>query len=389
VHPILALALLAVLGILVARAPRRPSLPTPLGPMALVATGAPLALLGLLLGPGLGVLDRSTLRQLSPVMAVGVGWLGAVLGSRLPWRVLKRIPPRFYAVAALTGVAALGAAVAAALLLRRLVPAIAPYWQPAVPAILCLGAAAAVSGPGTVQLVARAVGLPRSRIRPLMLAAAIDTLVGAVGLTIALGLAHPMGSGRMGWMVWLVVLLGSGVLTGLLFLSITQDSEPTTSDLGLFLLGVVLLGSGVGYAANVSPFLVCLVASALIASFSPLRRRVAAVLLAWEGPVFGLFLVLAGALVALPTPWLIPAAMALVLARVLAKWLATGLGLERSSAGLALTAQGGVALAFGVNFVMAFGGGSSPQAQAVFTTIFLMIVLSRAVSAPLMKWAAR
>src|SRR2546428_470855 len=64
----------------------------PHGVDAVLATGVPLVLLGLVLGPGIGMLDRPALRALAPLTALAVGWLGAGLGARLEWRLITRIP---------------------------------------------------------------------------------------------------------------------------------------------------------------------------------------------------------------------------------------------------------------------------------------------------------
>src|SRR5438093_158903 len=62
----------------------------------LLATGLPLLLAGVLLGPGIGVLDRAVLRALAPITALAIGWLGAGFGARLEWRVVRRVPPTLW-----------------------------------------------------------------------------------------------------------------------------------------------------------------------------------------------------------------------------------------------------------------------------------------------------
>jgi len=62
--------------------------------------GAPFLLVGVLLGPALEVLDPGTLRTLTPITALGIGWIGAVFGAQLEWRVLRRIPRGAWGIAA-------------------------------------------------------------------------------------------------------------------------------------------------------------------------------------------------------------------------------------------------------------------------------------------------
>ncbi|MGH7673062.1 MAG: hypothetical protein ACREMC_09180, partial [Gemmatimonadales bacterium] len=120
-NPLLALALAAAAGIALTRLPLpRPRRTLPLD--LVLAAGAPLVLLGLLLGPGLGVLDRPTLRALAPVTALGIGWVGAVFGARLEWRLLRRIPRAVWRLAALQAAVVFALTALAAWLLMQRVP---------------------------------------------------------------------------------------------------------------------------------------------------------------------------------------------------------------------------------------------------------------------------
>src|SRR5205807_702921 len=85
VNPVLALGLLAVAGLLAARLPRPSSTRPPSLDLALTA-GAPLVLLGLVLGPGIELLARPLWRALAPLTAFAIGWIGAALGARFERR---------------------------------------------------------------------------------------------------------------------------------------------------------------------------------------------------------------------------------------------------------------------------------------------------------------
>src|SRR5206468_503204 len=76
---------------------------------------------------------------------------------------------------------------------------------------------------------------------------------------------------------------------------------------GLELLGTLLFGAGIGYATGLSPFVVCALAAAAIVNASPRRRQVQALLAAWEQPGYALLLILVGALLTLPTLWILVA----------------------------------------------------------------------------------
>lgn len=393
-NPVLALGLVAAAGLAMTRLPRVPVRRPPHVDLVFAA-GAPLVLLGVLLGPGIGVLEPRVLRALAPVTALAIGWIGAVLGARFEWRVVRRIPLRVWALALLQGAAGFGAVAVTAWLLAGAVPALRDAWSPTLPAVLTLGAVAAMSGPGAVALVAHAVGIRRVVARALALAAALDTAFGALAFTIALALYHPrdpVGGTVLGWHTWLALALASGAVVGMLFLSLARLRR-SADGLTLSLLGAMLFGAGVGYAADLSPFVVCALAAALIVNVSPDRRRAQRLLHDWEHPIYAVLLIVAGALLRLPTAWLIVVVPLLAAARVLAKWAAVrfGRGPLRVTdlpphSGVATAAQGGAALAVAINFYITYGGA---PAAALVTTVILGIGIAQMAAPALMLLALR
>jgi len=136
--PVLALAGLAAIGLLATRLPPvrwRHATSVDL----VLATGGPLVLLGLVLGPGIDLINRSVLAALAPVTALAIGWIGATLGARFEWRYLRRIGRGTWLLAALTATGAFLVVALGAWLLGRVVPALSAAWTPRLPAVLTLG----------------------------------------------------------------------------------------------------------------------------------------------------------------------------------------------------------------------------------------------------------
>ena len=392
-NPVLALGLVAAAGIAVTRLPRLQLRRTAHVDLVLAA-GAPLILFGLLLGPGIGVLDRPIVRAVAPLTALAIGWIGAVFGSSFEWRYVRRIPLSVWALVVLQSVAVFALVGLVAWLLARTVPGLQAAWVPTLPAVLTIAAAATVSGPGVVTLVAAGIGVRRVPAQAAGLAAALDTALGALGFTVALALYHPaqpvLGD-VLAWYEWLFLAVGSGMLMGVLFLALAR-----LDDLTIPILGTVLLGAGIGYAADLSPFVVCAIAAALIVNALPERRRVRRVLSDWERPIYAAFLVLAGALLRLPSLWILLAVPALAALRVAVKWgvarLARGpLGVTvlPRDIGLATIAQGGVALAIGINYYITYGGAAAGGGGGVLTTIVLGMAIAQLIAPPLMLRALR
>ncbi|MGH7567753.1 MAG: hypothetical protein ACREL9_02105 [Gemmatimonadales bacterium] len=391
-NPVLALGLLATLGLAATRLPRLSVRRLPHGDL-LLAGGAPLVLVGVLLGPGIGLLDRPVLRALAPVTALAIGWVGAVVAARFEWRLVRRLPGRVGALALIEALAAFTAVALGAWALGRAVPGLRAAWVPELPAVLTLGAIAAVSGPGAVTLVARGLGVRRALAHALAQAATLHTAFGALGFTLALALYYPRDPENSP-VVWLALALGSGVLLGILFLWLTRR-RPAADDRALALLGTMVLGAGVGYAADLSPFVVCAVATLVIVNRLPApdRRRVVALLDDWEHPIHVVFLITAGALLRLPTAWILVAVPLLAALRIAGKWAAVRFAPEPvrvaglpAHLGLATVAQGVTALALAINFYITYGGAA---AGAMVTTVILGIAVAQVAAPPLMALALR
>jgi len=387
VNPVLALALLLAAGLAATRL-RLPSVRRTLSLDLALAAGAPFLLGGLVLGPALDVLDRGTLHTLAPIAALGVGWIGALFGAQLEWRLLRRIPRRAWALAAGQAGAVLVLTVVAARLLTRVVPALAPVWRPTVPALLTLGAAAVISGPAAAAALARALRVSTAVIRSLELAALLDTTVGAVVFAFALGLSQPHrsfggGGAILGWAHWIAVATASIGGVGVLFLFLSSFREGDADALGLDLGAAVLVGSGLGYATDLSPFVVCALAMALIVNLSPLRRRVLGLLRSWEQPVYALFLIAIGAQLDARTLWVVPAVLAFGLIRIATRW--AGTRYVRGSLGLATMTPGAVPLALALSFNLTYAGSGG----SLLTTVVLGVLLAQVIAAPAMALALR
>jgi hypothetical protein len=395
VSPVLALVGVAVIGLLA------PRLEWPRwhhgASIALVLlAGAPLVLLGLALGPGIDFLTTRTLEALTPVTALAVGWIGAGLGARFQWRYVRRLPRDAWLAALLpAGAAVLVVALALALGVR-FVPSLVPAGPARLPAILALAALAAASGAGIVALAARLVGVRGPRRRAFTRAATLETAGAAVALSVALALhrAHqPSGSAALGWLVWCAAVVAAGGLAGLLFLTLARG-RPNPADPAFPLLGVLLLGAGIGSAADLSPFLVCAVAAALIVNRTPHPHLVRRQLGAGERPLYAAFLVLLGASLAPPARAWLGFVPLLVTLRIAAHWASVryGRGALRlrhipPDGGLGTVAQGGAVLALGVSYRLTYGF-MSEASGAVLAIVLGSVLLAQLAAPPLLRLAA-
>jgi len=319
VHPALALALILVAGIGVTRL-SRPAFRHPRLLDDLLGTGVPFLLLGLLLGPGLGVFDAIGLRLLQPIMALGIGWSGALFGARLEWRMIRRVSPRTWLIGATLALPVLLVTTALVLVLARALPALAESWGITGGGRSTLAVALVLAGAITTAASQRGARLGRRN-------ALFDTTFGAAAVIVGVALYYPHVVVRS---VILTLVVGGGL--GGLFVALGRSGMlHDARDAAIAAFAVFLWGAGFSYAARLSPFVVCGLEAAVCMSFAPIpvRHAVAGLLSRWELPLYAAFLILAGALLRPFSPWVLPAALALSLVRIVVRWVTVRFGLDQ------------------------------------------------------------
>lgn len=372
VHPLLALALVIVAGLGVTRL-SRPLFRLPALLDNLLGTGALFVLLGVLLGPGLGVIDAASLPLLQPLVALGIGWIGASFGARLGWRMVRRVSGRSWLVGATLALPVLAVTTATAWLLARALPALAESWgRPSLIVALAIGGAL------TTASSHRGARLGRRN-------ALLDTLFGVAAVIVAAAWYHPHLAVRS----ILLTLVAGGALGGL-FAALARGVH-NANEARLAAAALILAGAGFSFATKLSPFVVCALEVAVIMSISPprWRRAVAELLGRWELPLYAVFLVVAGALLRPLTVWLVLAALVLALIRVAVRWVTVHFGLDQVDPvwrslpfapprefAFSAMRQGASAVALVAGFDMVRGASG-----AVLVTILLSVMAAEAIAA--------
>ncbi len=360
----------------------------PSGPRLVFRTGTHFLFLGLALGPHfVGLLTEQTLEQLSPLLGLGLGWIGFLFGLQLDRRNLRRFPPAFHllaygqAILTLLFVLGIGWAGLAAFGVRD-----------EIGLLLVVGAAAtaSLSTPAGIALISTNY-LVRGRVRDLLFfVASLDALVGIAALQITYVVFPPRdviaGLPPSSDPTWIVAALGLGVICGILFLWLTRP-RPGGEELVLFLLGIAAFASGAAFQLQVSPLFVSVTMGAVVANLSPDPQRAFRVLQEWEKPIYVVFLLLAGALLSFPTACVIPLALAYALSRALGKVLAN-MAMVRLMPlpfptprrfGLGLLPQGGISLAMALSGVLTYRGsriGGMDAVDLLFAVVVLGVITS-------------
>lgn len=358
----------------------------PEGPRLLFRTGTHFLALGFLLGPaGLGLLSVEATAQLSPFLALGLGWVGFHFGLQLDRASLRHFPLAYYALA--FGQAVLTFAIffgAAGLFVLALgLDDVSP--------MLLLGAAAtaSVTTPAGIAMVSSNF-LVRGNVRDLLFfTASLDALVGVGALQVIYALYRPEGpafANGPGHLALVGAALGLGLVMAIVFLWLVRQ-RPAAEELVLFVLGICAFAAGAALQWNLSPIFVSITMGAVVANFGRDRQRVFALLEKWEKPVYLTFLLLAGALLGRPTLVVIGLALGYALLRALGKFLGAAAMVSTlpmpfavpRRLGLGLIPQGGISLAMAVSGVLMYpglqiaGGGAE---SSLFTIIVIGVMVS-------------
>jgi len=328
--------------------------------------GAEYVLIGVLLGPHVsGFMGAGTVRDLTPIVSLALGWMGMVLGIHFRLPTMALLNPRHVSIAFTE--AATTFTLALALLVGIFHLVVGFPWTTAVIPAATLAAVATVAAPPVIDAFARK-GLGMSTAFPILqLTARIDGLVGVVTFGLMLAVFH---AGDVAPTVrpptateWAVINIAVGVVSGVLFhlfLGPREDpgSEESNARLFVALAGAIVIASGAAYYLNLSPIFTNLVLAFILANTGNAHRDVARLLAATERPVYLALLIFAGAAWSLEAGeflFIAPAFVAIrLLARVGGGWIAGVVGAppeQRNPAlGRALLSLGGTGVAIAVNY---------------------------------------
>lgn len=395
---ILLLAALAVLAVAGARVGFR-NLPMPVGLRPLFETGTVFIGIGMALGPsGANLLTAGLLSQLSPVIVIGLGWIGFLYGSHFEWRLMRRYPPGPYAVVlaeTLVTFAVVGGA-CWLLLSYLLVPELPAAGRLTAAAIL--GVCAMGTAPAGVFHLSGHRSIGGEDLNLLRFLAAADDLPALVLLGLAGAFLRPElhgaaagGAPLLPAWLWLAFTLGIGIGLGL----VTHWLFPERDDVrenSLVLLGIVSLGAGAAELLRLSPLFVTALAGMVFANLSPRKERAYGLLADSEHTLYTVFLLVAGLLFRVDVSPLLVLVPAYLLLRALGKLAGCYAGLaaflpgSRASPllGAGMLYQGGMALAMAVSFQSLHADALDRQA----TTAVVVGVVVFELAAPWIAQAA-
>ena len=348
-----------------------------------IVSGPEYLLLGILLGPQVSrILSPHLIQSFSPVTALAVGWMGAIVGSRFIISDGVRLGSAIHRVAFLESLITLWVVFGLELFLIQWLFGL-PQGRAVGPAV-ALGAFATMSTTAGIELAARHHGEPGLLVTQLRVSAGMNAFVAICAFGILLAGNHPptvVLHRPLTTTEWTVVTIALGVGGGWLFHLFLGD-EQRVDRLFISLAGVLVLLSGASSYLQVSPLLSTMFFGAMLVNTTRHCAEIRAALARVERPLYFALLIFAGATWT-PGPqgqWELPVILFLA-ARIMAKVGGARLAARASDLtdvygrdwGRALLGQGEIVIAMALSYA---NHETLALPNVVFTTAVVSVLLT-------------
>ncbi len=321
--------------------------------------------LGLVIGPNfLGFLDKEILDAFSPLIFLGLGWIGMLFGIQLNFRDIKRFPKGFFGITIFQGLFPLIFVFLAFIAYFAYTGGIPGGLIPST--ALIFGSVSICTSQSAMAMVSR--DIPPKKRGLLDLLRYISSLGDILAIPfLALAFAyegfHTIG-GDIYFRWWDVVLatIMLGLLSGFILNLLIRMAEDRR-EIFLLIISVVILFVGISRYLNISPIFIAVLAGMILANLCPNRDEVTDFLIKGEKPIFLIFLIISGALLKF-VPQVLIVVPLFIGVRLIAKALG-GVFVSKTfqryfeipkNIGLGLVPQGSLSLAIALCFAM-----SAPQ----------------------------
>lgn len=348
-------------------------------------TGVEYIVLGVLVGPVLGLLEARTMEMFTPAIVLGTGSLGLLSGMRLRFGGFGAMDLEALRVAMWVTLGTSLTLLGLPLLIMWLTLPAAQI-SAALPILLGVNAIALAADPGPIQALRRFL-LARGSAADLATRACEMCAALAV---IAFGLMFCINNPgsvllreEFAPLEWLALHLSIGLLLGALFATFLRRDLSEEQTLTV-IIGVVIFTSGLAYSIKLSPIFVNFILGVVLTNLSRHGAEVEKKLKNVERPLYIILFFSAGAKIAFESLWwvymlVVPALLLRLGGRSLGAFLAARTAEEPSpSLGRVLLTPGGLSVAMALNFLEVYG--VTPLARASYTALILFILGSEILS---------
>ena len=347
-------------------------------------------LFGLTLGKdGLNILSTRVLDQLSPLINLGLGWIGFLYGFQLENKFLRQFPKKYLGFSFLYSMFLfLTVTLMSILFLKIIYPFYSSFMLSGM--AVFLGVLASISSSSFLPFFSNLIPHKGEYYRLALYSNNIDDFWGIWGFAIITSFWHfPFFREKIfikGFLLFLSSIVFCSLLSVIFYL-ITKVVNEQREILTL-VFGMVFFASGVAAFFNLSPIFVCMFFGFILTRLTKLHHRIYPVFLSVEKPFYIIFLILIGAL------WNISIDISVILlvfiflgSRIAAstlylpllkKILKFSINLPPLY-GLTFLSQGGMAIALAINIKLIY----SLSLTDVFLTVALLGILINEFLAPI------
>ncbi len=254
--------------------------------------------LGLALGQsGFNILSPSVLRGLTPLISLGLGWVGFLFGFQLEAKYLRRFSSKYKSLSFLQSlfVFLLGGLIFS-LALKQLYPSERTFLLYGIG--LTFGLLLSVNSPTLLNMASPVIPKRGSYYYLARFLVSVSGFWGIVGLAVFSSFWHyPIFESKIFLRGSLLLLFSSGfpILIGYLFHLLTKK-KTSEEEMLVYLLGLVFFVSGASFYFNLLPLYMSMVMGITYSNLTRIHERLYPLLLSTEKPLYITFLILIGAL---------------------------------------------------------------------------------------------
>jgi len=343
-------------------------------------TGTEFLVLGLLLGAQfLNLVDAETQKELGPLTALLLGWIGLLFGFQFEIKMLRRFPLEFFFGAVLEGLVTL-ILVFTGVYLTLVICCDIPRSFMMVVALTLAAAGGCTAQTGLALLSPDRIVERQNTVKLLRFISSVDGLIPLLIFGLCF-FYHPSISPEGSWLGG----LGSGILTSLgasfallLLFTLFISHRRFQKELILVVIGMTMLTSGLASSLKFSPLLTNFFVGFWLVNLSRDKERIYQILMTVEKPTYLLLMVFLGVHLRFDSMGLVLLSLMYCLYRALGKFLAgflvTRLNPELrkypGQLGFGLLAQGGLSLAIFLDFQQTF-----PSQLSTFVISFAILAV--------------
>ena len=345
--------------------------------------GIEFILLGVVAGPNvLNILDAKALDSLWSPFPLVLAWIGMLTGLQFRLRDLKNIATVNYRIAAWQSLIVFVAMLIVLLPICFVMRSVFFTFRESLPVVFAFASISAVSAPIVIAAVVRRYKSHGRFTRLLRYVSAFDASVGIIlfGFTLSFFRSqYASGGAFLPGIAWFFATVGIGALLGFLYHVFMELNLDRNERLAMA-VAMIVLAAGVATVLNVSALFLSFVIGVVLTNFTDKQDKLFRMLAMGEKPIFGFLLIVAGAKWNLYDPACVFLGLGVVVLRAASKMVGIGRAFDVCGAGahksrlfgLALTGQGGIALAMALDFLGRYPGAGADLLLGAVIVSFLV-----------------